>query len=337
MSIALSILLGATALWWALRFLPAGADGHGPLPYLIAFVRFLWIPSIILSAIALIFHHWIIAALAAILAILTGSFAAPWYRKTRHAPARQDQTRQQRSPDREIQHTDNHYSVMTLNCRYGLADPQSIIDAVRSNEVSILALQELTQNLVSALDQAGITKLLPYRQLGKAQENDNGGFNGIFSAIRPDVHTERTIDVAAADVPYCEINGVAVYSAHPKSPMRGCREWSHGIISLATLGRCTADNNRLPEAASTTEAIIMGDLNSNLDHPSFRKLLDAGFADAGLDTSHAAAASFPQWLVWPRLELDHILVTSGIAASNVRTLAIPGSDHLALLAQLRHR
>ncbi|WEV73798.1 endonuclease/exonuclease/phosphatase family protein [Bifidobacterium sp. ESL0798] len=333
MAITLSILLGLVALWWALRFLPAGADGHGPIPYLIAFVRFLWMPSMVIAAAALVSRHWVIVVFATILTLLTGVFASPWYRRhhTSGEPSRQTADRQ------KAQNTNNSYTAMTLNCRYGLADPQAIVDAVRGNSVSILALQELTQNLVSALDQAGITKLLPYRQLGKAQENDNGGFNGIFSAIRPDVHTERTIDVAAADVPYCEINGVAVYSAHPKSPMRGCREWSHGIISLATLGGHAPGNSVPAVETFPSEAIIMGDLNSNLDHPSFRKLLDAGFADAGLDTSHAAAASFPQWLVWPRLELDHILVTSGIAASNVRTLAIPGSDHLALLAQLRHR
>ncbi|WEV75154.1 endonuclease/exonuclease/phosphatase family protein [Bifidobacterium sp. ESL0800] len=378
MSIALSVLLVIVSLWWALRFLPAGADGHGPLPYLIAFVRFLWIPSVIILAAALALQHWAVAVCAAIVTLLTGLFASPWYRVKNHYFARQIQARtqeQSQSQEQSQQHEplehpngDGSFTVMTLNCRYGLADPQAIVDAIRGNDVSVLALQELTQDLVSALDKAGINELLPYRQLGRAQKSDNGGFNGIFSAAKPSAQTERTVDIAAADVPCCAIEGVTVYSAHPKSPMRGCSQWAKGIINLATLtSQTSSDSAYTPldtsngeslansqmhraktaeqtdspqpgpqsETARKPETVIMGDLNSNIDHPSFRELLDAGLCDAGLAASHAHAASFPQWLVWPRLELDHILTTSGIQSSQVRTLAIPGSDHFALLAQLR--
>ncbi|MDF7666065.1 endonuclease/exonuclease/phosphatase family protein [Bifidobacterium sp. ESL0745] len=384
MSTILLILLGLITLWWALRFLPAGADGHGTLPYLIAFVRFLWIPSAVILAIALIFRHWIVATLAALLIVAMLVFVSPWYRKRHNGSAKRDRPKQS-SQDRKIQNNDDLYTVMTLNCRYGLADPQGIVDAVRSNDVSILALQELTQDLVTALDRVGLKALLPYCQLGRSHKSDNGGFNGIFSRTKPDAQAESTVNIAAADVPHCRINGVAVYSAHPKSPMRGCQDWSRGIVNLATLGRGVSDN---PDISSTTksgtakqdgtstvpgsdisqgdtvtqisggtndnaaqndssnvssadvspcETIVMGDLNSNLDHPSFRRLLNAGLQDAGLNVSHGVAASFPQWLPWPRLELDHILATSGLVASNVHTLTITGSDHLALLAELCNR
>ncbi|WEV41791.1 endonuclease/exonuclease/phosphatase family protein [Bifidobacterium sp. ESL0682] len=356
MAITLFALLGLIALWWALRFLPAGVDRHRPLPYLIAFVRFLWIPSLVIAGVALLSHHWIIAVLATILTALTGIFASPWYRKSQNVPAARDQT-QQPLQDKGNRDNGTAYTVMTLNCRYGRADPKAIVAAARSNDVSILALQELSRDLVAELKQAGIGSLLPYCQLGKAQESDNGGFNGIWTRAQPDIQTESTIDIAAAEVPHCEVNGIAIYSAHPKSPMRGCKEWSHGIISLGTFCQQTSNSldissteksddgsavvDKISQSNSTTtasapEAIVMGDLNSNLDHPSFRKLLDSGFQDAGLGASHRDAASFPQWLPWPRLELDHILVTSGLSTANVRTLVIPGSDHLALLAQL-HR
>ncbi|WEV46485.1 endonuclease/exonuclease/phosphatase family protein [Bifidobacterium sp. ESL0690] len=333
MAIALSILLGLIALWWVLRFLPAGVDGHGPLPYLIAFVRFLWMPSALVLAATLVSQHWIIAIFAAMLTLLTGVFASPWYRK-RNTPANSGSTRQT-ADNSVIQNSDNYYNVMTLNCRYGLADPQAIIDAVRNNDVSILALQELTPDLVDALDKAGMNALLPYRQLGKAQESDNGGFNGIWARIQPGAQTERTVDIAATDVPSITVGNVAYFSAHPKSPMRGCREWSLGIRKLGEL----VDQDVFAIAttapsAPTRATVIMGDLNSNVDHPSFRSLLNSGFTDAGLDISHGSAASFPTWLRWPRLELDHVLVTSEIAISSIQTINIPGSDHLALIARL---
>ncbi|WEV67165.1 endonuclease/exonuclease/phosphatase family protein [Bifidobacterium sp. ESL0769] len=378
MAIALSIPLGLIALWWALRFLPAGADGYGPLPYLIAFVRFLWMPSALVLAVALASRHWIIAVFAAILILLTGVFVSPWYRK-RNIPTNSANSKKL-AGNLVTQNTNNPHTVMTLNCRYGLADPQAIVDAVRGNNVSILALQELTPDLVAALDKAGLNTLLPYCQLGKAQESDNGGFNGIYSRTQPDAQAGNAIDIAAADVPSIIVGNVAYFSAHPKSPMRGCREWSLGIRRLAELinrdvfaiGQSSskttdaeADHNPVASAhvamsgtipiettatepnASTTTAtttpsaptratVIMGDLNSNLDHPSFRKLLNSGFTDAGLGISHSGAASFPTWLRWPRLELDHVLATPEINISSVQTTNIPGSDHLALLVHLAH-
>ncbi len=64
-------------------------------------------------------------------------------------------------------------------------------------------------------------------------------------------------------------------SAHPKSPMRGCADWSAGILGLReiTKARSIAHHNI---------AVVMGDLNSSTDHPSFRALLKSGFKDASL-------------------------------------------------------
>jgi endonuclease/exonuclease/phosphatase (EEP) superfamily protein YafD len=324
MTILLLILLGLVSLWWLLRMLPAGADGHGLLPYLIAFVRFLWMPTASILLIALFVHQWTAAAIAAGLTIPTGLFASPWYRRLQNRKALKNRL----SPDPNSKKRDSTHTVMTLNCRYGAADPQAIIEAVRNNDVSMLALQELTTDLVDALDSAGLGALLPYRQLGEAKKDDNGGFNGLWLLSAPESMSIRSVDILAADVPRVSVQGVAIYSAHTKSPMRGCREWSQGIMNLVSARTLHVDGH-------AREVVVMGDLNSNLDHPSFRKLTNAGYRDAGLGISHTDAASFPSWLAWPRLELDHILVTDGIATSDVRTLMIPGSDHLALLARLK--
>jgi hypothetical protein len=324
MSVILLTMLGFIALWWALRLLPAGADGHGPLPYLIAFVRFLWIPTTLILAVAILARQWTAAAIAAALTALIGFFASSWYRNIQDRKAMQNGQNDTTTADgSEPVHT-----VMTLNCQYGAANPQAIIEAVRSNGVSVLALQELTTNLVDALDNAGLASVLPYRQLGEPKANDNGGFNGLWLRSAPENASDSSVDITAASVPRVVVGGTAIYSAHTKSPMRGCSEWSQGAINLTATYPTPNDGN-------TCQAVIMGDLNSNLDHPSFRTLIGGGYRDIILSITHAHAASFPRWLLWPRLELDHILVTPGISSSNVRTLIIPDTDHLALLAALR--
>ena len=107
--------------------------------------------------------------------------------------------------------------------------------------------------------------------------------------------------------------------------MRGCREWSAGSIGLGEL----ATTQKLGDIT-----VVLGDLNSGTDHPSFRKLLNAGFKDAALCEAKGRHATFPSWLPWPRIILDHVLFTKGLDASDVSSFCVEGSDHLALVATL---
>ena len=226
---------------------------------------------------------------------------------------------------------------MTLNCRFGRADADAIMDAVRTHDVDVLALQELTAGLVAALDAAGIRDMLPHRQLGEDRPTDNGGFNGLWTRFAPVAAASSSAQIPAADVPMIVAsptrNGqpadapdsaIAFASAHTKSPMRGCRAWSQGIVGLGRL-------------ALQRAAVVLGDLNCGIDHPSFRKLLAAGFRDASMNALRKPMVSFPSWLAWPRIELDHVLISGGIDAERVETLTIPGSDHLATVATLHMR
>ena len=62
----------------------------------------------------------------------------------------------------------------------------------------------------------------------------------------------------------------------------------------------------------------------------------AGIAthDTALDEAKGRRATFPSWIPWPRLILDHVLFTAGLDASDVRSFMVNGTDHLALAATL---
>ena len=81
--------------------------------------------------------------------------------------------------------------------------------------------------------------------------------------------------------------------------------------------------------------MVLGDLNCGIDHPSFRRLLASGFRDASMSATRKPSVSFPSWLVWPRIELDHVLLSGGITAGRIETFTVPGTDHLATVATLR--
>lgn len=345
MTIALGTALALLVLWWALRFLPAGAEGHLPLPYLIALIPFLWIPALLLAVVAVVLGCWPLAVAAVALAVIV-ALRVPLYRLSLRGTSRETkrETYCETHPDTSDTTARGHdeqpgtpITVMTLNCRFGRADADAIMDAVRAHDVDVLALQELTADLVGALDAAGIRDVLPHRQLGEDRPTDNGGFNGLWTRFAPVAAASSSAQIPAADVPMIvaspTLNGqsadvpdsvIAFASAHTKSPMRGCRAWSQGIVGLGRL-------------ALQRATVVLGDLNCGIDHPSFRKLLAAGFRDASMSALRKPMVSFPSWLAWPRIELDHVLISGGIDAERVETLTIHGSDHLATVAALRIR
>ena len=345
MTIALGTALALLVLWWALRFLPAGAEGHLPLPYLIALIPFLWIPALLLAVVAVVLGCWPLAVAAVALAVIV-ALRVPLYRLSLHGTSRETKRETYCETHPEASDTtargydeqpDAPITVMTLNCRFGRADADAIMDAVRAHDVDVLALQELTADLVGALDAAGIRDVLPHRQLGEDRPTDNGGFNGLWTRLAPVAAASSSAQIPAADVPMIVAsptrNGqsadvpdsvIAFASAHTKSPMRGCRAWSQGIVGLGRL-------------ALQRAAVVLGDLNCGIDHPSFRKLLAAGFRDASMSALRKPMVSFPSWLAWPRIELDHVLISGGIDAERVETLTIHGSDHLATVATLHMR
>ncbi|NMM98958.1 endonuclease/exonuclease/phosphatase family protein [Bifidobacterium olomucense] len=364
-------------LWLGLSALPSGLEAHMPMPYMIALTPFLWIPLAVLAGVAAWQHHWGFVCLLLVTALMTSSQRISYWGtglKTGTRPARET-SRETPSVDRETSRETssetlpNQFTVMTLNCRYGRANADAIVQAVRERRIAVLALQEVSDELIARLDTAGIAQLLPYRQSGESKPTDNGGYNTLFSRYEPAAAVPNVVTIPAADVPAITLKlaptviaevdeptavsasvpssvstpssteapadspaprhsrTVTFCSAHPKSPMRGCADWSAGIVGLGALARASSIGEH-------NIAVVMGDLNSSTDHPSFRTLLKSGFKDASLTQASGPTLTFPRWIKWPRIELDHVLFTPGLAVSNVTSFEIKDTDHLAVAATL---
>ena len=64
--------------------------------------------------------------------------------------------------------------------------------------------------------------------------------------------------------------------------------------------------------------------------PASEPAFALGFKDAALCEAKGRHATFPSWLPWPRIILDHVLFPKGLDASDVSSFCVEGSDHLAL-------
>ena len=355
MNTLLWILLGLIALWMALRFLPAGADRHRPLVELIALIDLLAVPLLAILVCALVIQAWPQSALA----MIELTLVTLWRLQYRfHLPSPMGSghkdgllnTKNQADADADIpeSHQSNRditdpalsLKVMTLNCRYGKADAQSILEQVQSQNVDVLALQEVNSTLLTRLRKAGMRQTMPYLVEGPQTQNDNGGRNALFSRREPMWSQAAGLDLEASAVPimllHTQAGTIRLASVHPKSPQRGARQWGLGIERLALLN--SEKLAAAPDMESPAFTIIMGDCNANLHHPTFRAMLESGrLCDASLSLSRGMHPTFPhcQALLPPLIEIDHILVSQGIRITSMKVVKVPLTDHCGLLAQLR--
>ena len=217
--------------------------------------------------------------------------------------------------------------VMTFNTKQGVADAQQIVEAIREEHIEVLAMQEVSSDLLNRLNDEGIADYLPYSVTPQLTWHDNGGVNVLYSAYPLQETTENLIPIESSSIPAATVvfNGrkVRFGSVHPFSPRpRNQGLWNKSLDSIAQLRHY--DNNE--------SYVLMGDFNSTWDHASFRYLLGDRFTDAGQSAGEGLHMTFPA--VFPIAEIDHIIYDKGVRATDLATKRIQGSDHLALLATL---
>lgn len=350
-------------LWQLMRWLPTGADKYNPLPYIIALLP---LATYVMGALFLCnfggfllytccaekvtkslnlaqsyakSYGYLCIAYAVLFLISLKSHTPYWFAKLRRL-------HESRSSRKSCKKRHQEIRVMTLNCRYGKASASEIIEITKKYHVNTLLLQELSESLVKNLEKLGIYEIFPTSCVGAQSEHNNGGFNAIFTQYSAISTCNNSVKIEAASVPRvttCLDFGatekvvVKFASAHPKSPMRGCAAWSNGIRALATIDSTyCVDESTSKTCDLATLTIVTGDLNSTVDHPSFRSLLKYGFTDVALSLGKRLR-TWPTWLKWPNLTLDHVLFCAKNCKSNAlwqKNIVVDGTDHLAYIAAI---
>jgi endonuclease/exonuclease/phosphatase (EEP) superfamily protein YafD len=223
----------------------------------------------------------------------------------------------------------DHLSVATVNLRFGEAELARAADtALFSSEV--LVLTEATAANLTVIDSPAWRRRFPYR-VGKVGRSNAGDPHGtlILSAYPltelGEASGSRFLNVAArASTPQGDL---VVVGAHPQNPMGGAAGWVYDGAALTRL--VERERGGLP-------VVVAGDLNAIDEHLTVRELLARGLSDAAVQ---AGAGWLPTWPAnrWypPLIPIDHVLVSDGLTATALRTVEIPGTDHLGLVAELR--
>lgn len=328
-SLVVWIIVAILAIWQLLRWIPSGVDKYKPLPYIIGLLPFAYMPILVIALVSALLSMR--EAFFASIVVLLISFSSniPYV----FSGIKRIFTVNPEAKSNEAKSNAN-IRVMTLNCRYGHANAEQIIDIAKKYNVDTLLLQEVSETLVKKLFERDIDKLFTTHQIGEKSANDNGGFNAIFTKRSAQKSLGKSIKFNAANIPLIttKIDNITVNfaSAHTKSPMRGCAAWSEGILSLSNICEIEKDEN------SKILTVIAGDFNSIFDHPSFRKLLKSGLRDTAIELG-MRLRTWPAWLRWPNITLDHVLFKSNNCFAKPqfhKSIVIDGTDHLAYITYI---
>lgn len=216
--------------------------------------------------------------------------------------------------------------VLTANL-HGAADPEAFVSTARS-DADLVVVQELTPELAASFGRLGLEADFPYRAVEARRGSAGVGLWSRYpiTGSSRDPRYELGLLTASIQIPGSPSETV-VLAAHLVGP------WPQPIDGWREEISRFPDSLRVAAAGAGAGAVIVaGDFNATADMQPFRRLLRGGFTDAVDQSGAGFTPTFPaNRSVPPLIGIDHIL-TLNSTARELRTVRIPGSDHLGLAA-----
>lgn len=220
-------------------------------------------------------------------------------------------------------------TLLTANVWFGKGEPESILSVARERDADVIALQEITHDLVAGLTAAGIDSEYPH-SLVAAGPKWTGAALWSRYPLRDMVISHRwtlnrvtaTVTLGAEESAHDpRITSVHIHAPWPGSP----DPWLEQLTEV-----------RHDFAEATGPTIVAGDFNATLDHAAFRSVLTEA-TDATVAARAWTTRTWPTHLPVPRLiSIDHVLLR-GLSASSVHVDPIAGADHAAVTATVVSR
>jgi endonuclease/exonuclease/phosphatase family metal-dependent hydrolase len=213
--------------------------------------------------------------------------------------------------------------VASANLLVGGADATELVTRVRSLDVDVLAVQEMTPQWLALADSAGISAVLPYRFVAPASLAEG---SAVFSRYPLTDAGSRLMALGWFQQVYCVVHApgaapVRLESAHAASPYNAemIQYWASTL-----------------EREPSPGGILLGDFNATLDHGSMRDLLDRGWRDAA---SLVGQGFVPTWGPFegdpvPPVTIDHVLIDDRLGVRSFDAYTQTGSDHRMIVATL---
>jgi endonuclease/exonuclease/phosphatase (EEP) superfamily protein YafD len=217
--------------------------------------------------------------------------------------------------------------LVSVNIERHVTTAPAIVGALLATDADLVLVQELTPDTQPAFAAEAMRDRFPHR----FEAPEDGFFGAAIYSRFPIVRADdrplggRHMIVAELDVDGTPVTVVSVHTQAPIHP-RDIGPWRSGFADLGALA-----------GASRGPVVLAGDWNATTGNRPFRRLLrDGDLVDAHLAVGRGGARTWPAHRrpVPPLLLLDHVVVGGGVAVRAVHERPAPGSDHLAVVADL---
>lgn len=216
-----------------------------------------------------------------------------------------------------------HLSVFSANVRFSNASIDAALDRARRSNADVIVLNEFVPAFDAALERSGL--LAEYPTVVRDRVRDANVLLTRLPVTSSGLIHDAGIELPSATVRVGDTE-VLVASVHTQAPhARGYfRRWRRQVDGVA---RAVAGHD---------DVIAVGDFNSSLWNPPFRRLLDWGFVDASDATGNGTArtwghASDGATVEVPLIGIDHAISRGPrITPVWMGTDVVPGSDHRSL-------
>jgi endonuclease/exonuclease/phosphatase (EEP) superfamily protein YafD len=301
-------LAGALVAWTLIRAF--GLDRVWPLVPLLAFTPHVTVLALIGAGLAVWRRWWAGAAVVGACSLVLGVLLAPRaIPDTAPASARGVRLR-----------------VLAANVAGNAAAAHSVLRDVRRWHVDVFSAVELSPQVARAYDENGARSMFPDRALHPLPGFTGTGLYSRLALRRlaPPPGTLFGMSAAEARLPgAAPVELVAVHVPAPTTPA-ATTHWHHDMHALPSAG------------GAAPLRVLAGDFNATLDHVELRRLLDRGYRDAAEQAGVALRPTWPRGqLPLPTLiTIDHVLADRRIRVLAARSVAISGSDHRGVIADL---
>ena len=275
--------------------------------YLTAVVPFAVIPAVVAIVIFGVLRRWFMLAFAVCATVALIMTQAPLW-VAHSAPS------------------GHPITVVSANLLFGEADVDALSKLIAESDADLVSLQEVTPEALARIRGSEIVRQLPHEY---AIPYPLAAGTALLS--RTPLTEPYNIDgtvlhnlAASTDLPGAP--GTRVLAVHPGAPLDGKADvWVRDMDIL------TAHLRSLPAGP----VIVAGDFNVTWDNARYRALLDLGFADAAEQAGAGFLPTYPtdRFGGQPVVAIDHV-ITRGFVATSMRTAALPGSDHRAVVVRL---
>ncbi len=226
------------------------------------------------------------------------------------------------------------FTVMTFNIEYLNVSPDDLVNLLRYSEADVIALQELADEQVVAIEK-DLSSLYPCQFL------QGGGIPGIGLLSKYPCRDTETFYLYAQAMPYLEatleIDGhdVTLLNAHPPT--------TAGVYSYRSNPHIAEEYKRLLDRIQPDSPfLLIGDFNTTDQSDNYTLIQSTGLSDAyrqagwGLGLTWPAGrygSLIPTWVPETN-RLDYIWYSDDFIALDAWTGERTNSDHLPVFAEL---